>query len=55
MSDLWGDEGQPVCPILERSMVYSTLPRWFLKAGENFRKYVCRFDKFKCRMQIAKA
>ena len=21
MSDYWGDEGQPVCPILERSMV----------------------------------
>ena len=20
MSDYWGDEGQPVCPILERSM-----------------------------------
>ena len=21
MSDYWGDEGQPVCPILERSMI----------------------------------
>ena len=21
MSDKWGDEGQPVCPILERSMI----------------------------------
>ena len=25
MSDYWGDEEQPVCPILERSMVFHSV------------------------------